>query len=202
MSLLAQQNPDGTWSYPVTDGLGSIRGVTNATGDPLESRILSSFGELTSQTGTTQTPFGFTGEPTDQNGLVYMRSRHYNPLLGTFPQLDSYEGMISDPLSLNRYSYVNGNPVNRVDPTGMIAEDPRIWDTCVADQNSNCEAECRREAHLFAPPGLMWQVYQACLLNCANEVIPNPLEQFVFSTYSQSSKHKAINGIWYDTTTS
>lgn len=130
MTLFAQQSPDGTWKYPVGDGLGSIRGVTDAAGDSLESRMYSPYGEVINQTGTTQTPFGFTGEPTDQNGLVYLRSRYYNPFLGMFPELDMYEGMISDLLSLNRYSYVKGNPVNLVDPSGMVDERPERWDSC------------------------------------------------------------------------
>lgn len=33
-------------------------------------------------------------------------------------------------MGLNRYAYVNGNPVNLTDPSGMIAETPGLWDNC------------------------------------------------------------------------
>jgi RHS repeat-associated protein len=63
---------------------------------------------------------GFTGEPTDANGLVYLRNRYYNPELGTFMSMDPYEGDSNEPMSLNEYAYAHGNPVNNTDPSGMV----------------------------------------------------------------------------------
>jgi hypothetical protein len=37
---------------------------------------------------------------------------------------------VGEPMSLNRYSYVAGNPINFVDPSGMIAETPGQWNSC------------------------------------------------------------------------
>jgi RHS repeat-associated protein len=67
--------------------------------------------------------FGFTGESIDANDLVYLRNRYYNPELGTFLSMDPYEGDFNDPMSLNRYAYVRGNPVNLTDPSGLCAVD-------------------------------------------------------------------------------
>jgi RHS repeat-associated protein len=61
---------------------------------------------------------GFSGEPIDANDLVYLRSRYYDPELGTFLSLDPSEGSMNDPMSLNGYAYAHGNPVNRTDPSG------------------------------------------------------------------------------------
>lgn len=44
-------------------------------------------------------------------GLVYLRSRFYNPSLMSFITMDSH------PMD-NRYGYCNGNPINLIDPTG------------------------------------------------------------------------------------
>lgn len=64
--------------------------------------------------------FGFTGEQTDpSNNLVYLRARHLDPRLGIFGSLDPFEGKQRRPGSLNRYGWVQGNVVNRVDPTGL-----------------------------------------------------------------------------------
>lgn len=131
--LHSQQNPDGSWEWPITDGLGSIRGMVDATAAPLEGRLYSPYGEPYDVTGTPQTPFGFTGELTDNNGLVYLRSRYYNPTLGLFPSLDPLESIMHDPMSLNRYAYVNANPVNRLDPSGLFscdAESPAVAGAC------------------------------------------------------------------------
>ena len=63
--------------------------------------------------------FGFTGEETDQNGLINLRARYYNPVVGQFFSRDPLEGNASKPMSLNRYSYVSGNVPNRTDPSGQ-----------------------------------------------------------------------------------
>jgi hypothetical protein len=50
---------------------------------------------------------------------VQLRARAYNPELGRFLQRDPYAGSLHSPLSLNRQSYVQNNPVNLVDPSGL-----------------------------------------------------------------------------------
>ncbi len=124
MGLLAQQNPDTTWRWPVLDGLGSVRAVVDSGVAPQESRQYSPFGEVYNTTGSGQTMYGFTGEPTDANGLVQLRARYYSPNLGVFPSMDPLEDDAGQGLSLNRYSYVTGNPVNRTDPSGLCPADP------------------------------------------------------------------------------
>ena len=66
---------------------------------------------------------GRDGVVTEGNGLIYMRARYYSPELRRFINADIIHGNISDPTSLNRYSYVNGNPVSFVDPFGLAAEE-------------------------------------------------------------------------------
>jgi RHS repeat-associated protein len=71
------------------------------------------------------TEFGFTGEQTDSlNDLVYLRARYMNPRLGIFGSLDPLEGQNNVVGSLNRYSWVRGNVVNRIDSSGMCAGHP------------------------------------------------------------------------------
>jgi RHS repeat-associated protein len=85
--------------------------------------VHDTFGEPYGATGSNQTIFGFTGEPTDDSGLVYLRARYYNPVIGVFPNLDPLEGGMDQPMSLNRYMYAQGNTTNAVDPTGYFPED-------------------------------------------------------------------------------
>ena len=85
----------------------------NTSHTPLESRQYSPYGEPTQISGSSQSAYGFTGEPTDSNGFLYLRARYLRPELGQFLSLDAVE-------QGNRYSYVGGNPVNRVDPSGMV----------------------------------------------------------------------------------
>jgi len=48
-----------------------------------------------------------------------MKARHYNYLYGRFHQPDSVNGSIGSAMSWNLYSYVQGNPMNFVDPYGL-----------------------------------------------------------------------------------
>ena len=59
---------------------------------------------------------------TEANGLLYMRARYYSPDLMRFINEDIVTGDISNSNTLNRYSYVEGNPVTMVDPFGLEAE--------------------------------------------------------------------------------
>ncbi|MBE2267007.1 MAG: hypothetical protein IAE80_02160 [Anaerolinea sp.] len=51
--------------------------------------------------------------------MQYHRARYYNPALGVFPSLDPFEGIIARPMSLNGYSWVEGNTPNATDPNGL-----------------------------------------------------------------------------------
>jgi RHS repeat-associated protein len=54
--------------------------------------------------------------------MLHLRARNYFPNLGTFLSLDPFEGTHSRPMSLNGYSYVEGNVPNWTDPSGMQTE--------------------------------------------------------------------------------
>jgi len=115
-----QQNADGSWRWLVADGLGSVRAVRDASLNPLESREYDPYGSLFTATGSSQTVFGFTGEETDSNGLVYLRARYLHPATGTFLSLDPFEGEMERLMSRNGYGYAEGDPVNHADPSGQF----------------------------------------------------------------------------------
>lgn len=118
----AQQNTAGDWQWMVNDGLGSVRGVAGNDLSAVESRLLDPYGNVISGTGTNQTVYHFTGEPRDLNGLQYHRARFYNPALGVFPSLDPFEGGLGRPMSLNGYSWGEGNVPNLIDPSGAVCQ--------------------------------------------------------------------------------
>ena len=51
-----------------------------------------------------------------------MRTRQYNPEIKRFINQDTVLGSITNSQSLNRYAYVQGNPISLVDRFGMSPE--------------------------------------------------------------------------------
>lgn len=107
------------------DYRGSTVAITDTNGYITDTFKYDTYGNLISRTGYSFVIFGYNGRDgviTDKNGLIYMRARYYSPAMRRFINADILHGEISDSTSLNRYSYVNGNPVSFVDPFGLSAE--------------------------------------------------------------------------------
>ena len=62
---------------------------------------------------------GQYGVQSDDSGLYYMRARYYNAAIKRFINQDIVTGSIESSQSLNRYAYVEGNPVSYLDPFGL-----------------------------------------------------------------------------------
>lgn len=61
----------------------------------------------------------FTGQERDrETGLDYFEARYFSPSLGRFTGTDTGPFTPADPQSLNRYLYVQNNPLKFVDPNG------------------------------------------------------------------------------------
>jgi len=95
--------------------LGSVRGWLDGAEAFVDTMSYNPYGVLDGAVDG----YGFTGEMTDDNGLVYLRARHYAPSIGSFVSLDPFEGMICSPMSFNGYSWVEGNVANWSDPSGL-----------------------------------------------------------------------------------
>ena len=114
-SYLNNQTGD-SYNY-LTNQSGSVTGLTK-DGQAVASSSYNLYGARKTSTDTTGNPFAYNGESRDDTGLDYLRARYYDSQGGTFLTEDSYPGEVTDPLSQNRYSYVQNNPVNYTDPSG------------------------------------------------------------------------------------
>ncbi|MFZ6027009.1 MAG: RHS repeat-associated core domain-containing protein [Chloroflexota bacterium] len=110
---------------------GSVRQLADATGEITLARSYTPYGEVLSSAGWGETSYSFTGEMADSySGLLYLRARYYAPGMGRFLSRDTWRGDEMQPDSYNAWLYVYANPVNLVDPTGMMA--------CVNSNDSDC----------------------------------------------------------------
>lgn len=104
--------------YYHSDHLGGTNIITNSSGTPTQRLEYSPFGSTYLAQGTSTTNYKYTGKESDPTGLYYYGARYYDPELGRFIQADTYVQDISDPQSLNRYTYCRNNPLVYTDPTG------------------------------------------------------------------------------------
>ncbi|TFH71287.1 RHS repeat-associated core domain-containing protein [Cellulomonas sp. HD19AZ1] len=109
---------DGDVDYLHTDTLGSVRSTTDAIGAVTSGADYDPYGRPEAPTSdpTAQvTRFGYAGEYTDPTGYLYLRARYYDPESAQFLTRDPLEATTGNP-----YGYTDGNPLQHVDPLGLI----------------------------------------------------------------------------------
>jgi len=119
------QHRNGETSYFHHDGIGNTVAVTNDDGDVTDTFDYDAFGNVTARTGTTEVPFQFGGQKgyyTDfEVPYISVRRRNYEPKIARWLSHDPIGILSSD--STNLYQFVQNNPVNFIDPSGLIIEE-------------------------------------------------------------------------------
>lgn len=122
--LVSMRTGSGTYYY-LFDGLGSVVGLTDASGNLVARYHYAPYSTITAKSGTeaSANPWRFAGTYYDSaTGLYKMGARYYDPGLGRFtqrdPQLLAEVDML--PMTLNAYAYVQDSPTNNLDPTGTF----------------------------------------------------------------------------------
>ena len=106
--------------YLHTDQNGSVVAATDNAG-VLASQ--TNYGAYGKRLGASSSRFGFAGEWTDEStGYTFLRARWYDPTTASFLSEDPMVQMTGEA-----YGYAGGNPLTRVDPSGMFPFDPIAW---------------------------------------------------------------------------
>jgi RHS repeat-associated protein len=101
------------------DGLGSVRGLLDASGAKTDTYSYEAFGSTLSSTGSDANPYRFAGERLiDSVGFYQNRARWLDTKSGRFVSVDPERGAIGRPLSLHHYLYASADPLNRLDRSG------------------------------------------------------------------------------------
>ncbi len=100
--------------YYLPDHVNSTIALTDSQGNVVERQTYTAFGE----SGLSLTRYGFTGREKDESTqLMYYRARWHDPAQGRF--------ISEDPAGLrdqiNLYPYVENNPINLIDPSGLAS---------------------------------------------------------------------------------
>lgn len=106
--------------------MGSVRLLTDASGNSASSYNYSAFGATRTSSGSVANEVRFTGERIDtESGLEFLRARTYDPSTGTFLSRDTWGITPTDGQSLDLYAYTGNDPIDRVDPSG------HCWGICI-----------------------------------------------------------------------
>ena len=111
----------GTVTYIYTDAQGTPLAEANTSGDIIATFDYRPYGSLA--LGNPPNGPGYTGHVEDSDAnLVYMQARYYDPVVGRFLSVDPKPPVAGNPFDLNRFAYVNDNPINNIDPDGTTCQ--------------------------------------------------------------------------------
>ena len=122
--VVGYYDKDGKFVTYLFNQRGDVVKETDESGSVTNSFDYNDYGKLVGSDHAAGSVFGYGGQygaVTDKNGLVFLRTRYYNPEIMRFMNRDTVRGSIVDTKSLNRFAYVEGNPLTYVDPNGQAA---------------------------------------------------------------------------------
>ena len=168
----------GQVRWYIYDGLGSVVGEIDPAGNMTTTRSHDVYGLVRSSTGQRTSAHGFVGSlghtSEDNTGLIYMRARYMDSVLGRF--------VSEDPTGngLNWYIYCGNDPVNYNDASGKI----RVpWKAIIHSYISS-------SINMMAPNSM-----NGCGIDFG-EIVANKADEIIDKICN--SIRKGVNGIFVD----
>ena len=115
----AGRAPETKSIHFVTDGHGSLRRTTDEAALAGDPDHFTAWGQPLASTNKAPARWRYGGEEWDSDlGMYWLRARHYDPGLGRFSTMDSFEGVSLEPATLHKFVFCHNDPGNRIDPSG------------------------------------------------------------------------------------
>ncbi len=118
---IAITRSNGITEFSLADGLNSTAITVDKTGLQTGAFGYEPYGETKTNNPF---PFQYTGRVPVSDNLYYYRARYYDPIAGRFLSEDPIGFSSGD---VNLYAYVQNNPINIVDPSGLKDRPPIFW---------------------------------------------------------------------------
>lgn len=190
--VMIQITAGGTVSFFHHDNQNSVVAVTDNAGAITNQYAYSPWGEITSLSGT---PFGYTGQRYDaETGLHYYKARYLSNSLGRFLQCDP----IGYAAGLNLVAYVDNDPLNVADSSGLVPDSSRVYSyNKKDDKEKTSKAEVRKDpTALFdpvkGPKIIQTQLYDRLARDMINAGIHTP--ELAAKLFAQSDQGRWPDG--------
>ncbi|WP_430885852.1 S8 family serine peptidase [Fusibacter sp. JL216-2] len=117
-SLISRQSNGEEYNY-LFNAHGDVTALIDQTGVIKAKYMYDAFGNPIESQDMTDNPFRYSAYQYDEEtDMYYLNARMYDAKYARFLQEDTYRGQLSDPLSLNLYTYTSNNPIKYYDPSG------------------------------------------------------------------------------------
>ncbi|WP_250185212.1 RHS repeat domain-containing protein [Leptospira weilii] len=121
---IAALNEVGALAYFLTDQVDSVSLVLDDEGKTLSKMQYLPYGETFVQRGDLNFAPKYNSQELDrESGFYFYNARYYDPGIARFTSADTLIPDEHNSQSWNRFSYVNGNPIQYKDPTGHLPQD-------------------------------------------------------------------------------
>jgi len=142
--LLLEEVRGGVVKMYEADGLGSVRGLLDASGAKTDTYSYEAFGSTLSSTGSDANPYRFAGERlVDSVGFYQNRARWLDTRTGGFVSVDRSKGMEGRPITKIPYGYAEASPLSKLDPSGNDADLSSIMGATVVSGILSTMAGCQ-----------------------------------------------------------
>jgi RHS repeat-associated protein len=112
---------DGVYRlFFLSDKLSARAAIIDNNGSIVGRQATLPYGEELNLSGQTDAHLFTSYRRDSETNTDYAVNRQYHQGVGRFNRVDPVEGSIANPQSLNRYTYVQNDPVNMTDPDGLI----------------------------------------------------------------------------------
>lgn len=127
LSMIGRTDGSNT-EYFMKDGHGDVLITFDKSGQRKNIYEYDLYGNVIKEIETGQeNPIRYAGYYYDKElEWYYLKTRYYDSRIGRFVKEDGIKGDITDPESLNLYTYCTNNPVNLYDPDGEFAIVPLL----------------------------------------------------------------------------
>jgi RHS repeat-associated protein len=161
---------NGTATYYLVDGLGSVVGLNDSAGENLGAVVYDPWGFASPLRGSVA-PFGYIGRE-GNDGLWFLRARYYDPSIGRFLSEDPMPTLLKlsvapSPLPTEgrlTYAYGENNPALLTDPEGLSA--------CSVSSQIDCSSGCRARGQVYIDCLQLFdcQLFEVVMCFCRTQV--------------------------------